>query len=91
MIQVFFVVLGVLTAIGVAILIITTLVDGELPFRKKCAAGLCSGRADPRCAGKNCTFHCAQTMVCNGRCLDVWFKNEMENDAIRKAIAEELH
>lgn len=43
----------------------------------KCAIG-CTGRADPRCKGGNCTRHC--DVYCERVCIKVWARKDQEWD-----------
>lgn len=41
---------------------------------KKCSCSICQSLEDPRCVGRNCTYHCH--INCGDRCLNIWYKNQ---------------
>lgn len=66
-------VLGVVVGAGV-VAWRTTGRTAPPPAPKRCGHDCCDGRSDPRCAAGNCTYHCAISIGCNGRCLNEWTK-----------------
>ncbi len=77
-------------AMGVALGYFWRHLNGDSPGEpkpKECAHEYCSSKADPRCAGANCTYHCTSVLGCNERCLDTWLKSEKASDIALKVIA----
>jgi hypothetical protein len=62
----------------------TRLVESDPPTRYSgpCAAGSCSGLADLRCGGGNCTYHCQSMFGCNGVCLRSWEAKQLVDASV---------
>lgn len=62
----------------------------EEKHESKCNYTGCDNKLDQRCFGKNCTYHCASSFACNGKCLNIWQK-EREQKLKNENLANVLY